>query len=332
MSTKYLTAIAAVFMTVAMSSCIHPEKPRNTATSGTSTIFCDNSFENILEQEIDVFEYIYPKAHVLARYGTEAEALDSLLSLNTRTIIIPRELTPSEVKSIKAKNRTPRSARIAVDAVALIVNPENPVDYLSLKEITEILSGDTKSWIDLNPHAPDRPISILFDDAGSGMVQYMRDSLLNGKELGKNVYAQGSINGIVEAVKKDRSAIGVIGVSWLTTDLREVATIDSIAAEVTDESKAVKMDDINSQVRNSGVKVLGVMGENDRRAYRPFQENIYDGSYPLTRSIYMITVAHSGSPAGGFYSFVTGYTGQKIIMKTGILPARMQINVVELSQ
>lgn len=91
MFTKYFTAIAAAFMAVAMASCIHPEKPRNTATSGTSTIFCDNSFENVLEQEIDVFEYIYPDAHVLARYGTEAEALDSLLSLNTRTIIIPRE-------------------------------------------------------------------------------------------------------------------------------------------------------------------------------------------------------------------------------------------------
>ncbi|MGM9871747.1 MAG: PstS family phosphate ABC transporter substrate-binding protein [Muribaculaceae bacterium] len=332
MSLKRYAVIAVALLAMAMTSCIHPEKPRNTATSGTSTIFCDNSFENILEQEIDVFEYIYPDAHVLARYGTEAEALDSLLSLNTRTIIIPRELTKQEEKSIKAKNRTPRSAKIAVDAVALIVNNDNPVDYLSMKEISEILSGETSSWVDINPHAPDRPISILFDDAGSGMVKYMRDSLLNGKELGKNVYAQGSISSVVDAVKKDRSAIGVIGVSWLTTDLRKVATIDSIAAEVTDETRAVQMDDINNQVKNSGVKVLGVMRPDDRRAFRPYQENIYDGSYPLTRSIYMITVAHSGSPAGGFYTFVTGYTGQKIIMKTGILPARMQINVVELVQ
>ncbi len=78
------------------------------------------------------------------------------------------------------------------------------------------------------------------------------------------------------------------------------------------------------------MKVLALMRNDDRRAYRPYQQNIYDGSYPLTRSIYMITLAHSGSPAGGFYSFVTSYSGQKIIMKTGVLPARMQINVVEL--
>ncbi len=332
MSRTLGTILVSAALAALMSACIHPEKPRNTTTSGTSTLFCDNSFENIMEQEIDVFEYIYPDAHVLARYGTEAEALDSLMSLNTRTIIIPRDLTDSEVKALKAKNHTPRSAKIAVDAVALIVNNDNPVDYVSMKEVSEILTGDTKSWMDLNPHAPDKPIAILFDDAGSAMVKYMRDSLANGRELGKNVYAQGSIQGVVDAVKKDRSAIGVIGVSWLTTDLRKVATIDSIAAEVTDESRSVSMDDINAQVKDSGVKVLGVMRPGDRRAYRPFQENIYNGTYPLTRSIYMITVTHAGSPGGGFYTFVTGYTGQKIIMKTGILPARMQINVVELVQ
>lgn len=283
-----------------------------------------------MEQEIDVFEYIYPEAHVLARYGTEAEALDSLMSLNTRTIVIPRDLTQAEVKRLKDKRRTPRSSRIAVDAVALVVNPANPADAMSLREVGEILSGEIKTWQDLHPDYPDKPIVIVFDDAGSSMVKYMRDSLINGKELGPNVYAQGSIAGVLDAVKKDRSAIGVIGVSWLTTDLRKIESVDSIAAEVTDETAAVKMDDINARVEGSGVKVLALMRNDDRRAYRPYQQNIYDGSYPLTRSIYMITLAHSGSPAGGFYSFVTSYSGQKIIMKTGVLPARMQINVVEL--
>lgn len=329
-TTRFLKLIAVASLAIAMGSCVHPEKKTNTSTSGSSTLFCDNSFENIMEQEIDVFEYIYPEAHVLARYGTEAEALDSLMSLNTRTIVIPRDLTQAEVKRLKDKRRTPRSSRIAVDAVALVVNPANPADAMSLREVGEILSGEIKTWQDLHPDYPNKPIAIVFDDAGSSMVKYMRDSLINGKELGPNVYAQGSIAGVLDAVKKDRSAIGVIGVSWLTTDLRKIESVDSIAAEVTDETAAVKMDDINARVEGSGVKVLALMRNDDRRAYRPYQQNIYDGSYPLTRSIYMITLAHSGSPAGGFYSFVTSYSGQKIIMKTGVLPARMQINVVEL--
>lgn len=327
---KYTSYLCIALAAFALSACVHPGKKTNTATSGTSTLFCDDSFENIMEQEIDVFEYIYPEAHVLARYGTESEALDSLMSLNTRSIVIPRELTQQEVKRLKDKNRTPRWSKIAVDAVALIVNKENPANELSLKEVGEILSGDTKSWLDLNPHFPDRPITIIFDNPGSSMVKYMKDSLIAGKNLGENVKATGSIQQVVNAVQNDKNAIGVIGVSWLTTDLREATTVDSLAVELTDENRAIAMDDINARMKESGVKVLGLMRNDDRRAYRPFQENIYNGSYPLTRSIYMITLAHSGSPAGGFYSFVTGYTGQKLIMKTGVLPARMQINVVEL--
>lgn len=337
----YLTILLSVVL-AALSSCGRYDKDKGpSSTSGTSTLFCDESFENIMEQEIDVFEYCYDyKVHVLARYGTEDEAIDSLKNLSYRTIVVPRELTDNEVALIKKKNRVPRSSRIAVDAVALIVNPNNPCDYLSLKEISEILSGETSNWRDLNPNYPDRPIALLVDKPGSSMANYMRDSLLLGKQFSPNVHAQGSIHGVVDAVRKDRAAIGVIGVSWLTSDLRSAATVDSIVADSTviksiandvqDESTSVDMGAINERIHNSGVKVLGVMRNDDRTAYRPFQQEIYSGQYPLTRSIYMITVSPAGSPGGGFYSFVTSHDGQKLIMKTGVLPARMQINVVEL--
>lgn len=325
-----LTLLFAATATLLMCSCGRYEKKTNTSTSGTSTLFCDDSFENIMEQEIDVFEYIYPDAHVLARYGTEAEALDSLLSLNTRTIVIPRELTSAEVSILKKKNRTPRSAKVAVDAVALIVNQENPAEYLSKKEISEILSGETANWEDLNPHYPNKPIVVLFDNDGSSMMKYMRDSLLDGRNLGPTAQKTGSIAKVVEAVRKNKYAIGVIGVSWLSTDLRKSSTIQDLASEMQNDSTSLSMDDINGRVAEAGVKTLGVMKHDNRTAYRPFQENIYNGSYPLTRSIYMITISPSGSPGGGFFSFVTGFAGQKLIMKTGVMPARMNINIVEL--
>lgn len=324
---KYILPLLGLLL-VSVSSC--SDKTETSSTSGSSLLYCDESFENIMEQEIDVFEYIYPKSHVLARYGTEAEAIDSLKALTYRTIVIPRELTDKETQYIKSKNRTPRTAKIAVDAVALIVNPENPIEKVSMKEISEILSGETPKWIDLNPSFPDKPIAVLVDKPGSSMATYMRDSLLAGKQFSQNVHAQQSINGVIDAVKKDRWAIGVIGVSWLTSDLRSVATIDSIAVDAQDNTKAADMGEINDRLHMAGVKTIGVMRDDDPRAYRPYQEEIYSGKYPLTRSIYMITVSPSGSPAGGFFSFVTGHIGQKLIMKTGVLPARMQVRVAEL--
>ncbi len=327
---RFITLASAAALVLALAACGRYEKKENTTTVGSSLLFCDDSFENIMEQEIDVFEYIYPENHVLARYGTEAEAIDSLMTLNTKTIVIPRDLTAAEVDRIKKKRRHPRSSKIAVDAVALIVNPENPADFLSMKEIRDILRGETTNWEDLNPHYPNKPIVVLFDKEGSSMVKYMRDSLLAGESLGPTAQRTDSISGVVEAVLKNKYAIGVVGVSCLSTDLRKSASVASIADEMQDENGALSMDDINARVAEAGVKTLGVMRDDERTAYRPFQQNIYDGTYPLTRCIYMITIAPSGSPAAGFYSFVTSFTGQKLIMKTGIMPARMNINIMEI--
>ncbi|MDO4320104.1 MAG: substrate-binding domain-containing protein [Bacteroidales bacterium] len=322
---RLLTLAAGIIVMSGLTGCMKYEKKANSHTTGTTTLVCDNTFENIMAQEIDVFEYQYPDAHILARYATQAEAFDSLMSLNTKTIVVSRDVTAKEREILKSKRRTVRSTKIAVDAVALIVNPDNPVGKLTIKEVSEILSGSSRNWNDIWP-CDLGEISVIFDDKASSLVTYMRDSLLNGGELGPNVYAQGSIPAVFKAVKENKNAIGVLGVSWITSDMSSAdMSKEDLAKSVLNEEPvegATLVDD---------VKVLSIYREGEARAYKPYQENIFNGTYPLFRQIYMITTGASGSLAGGFYAFVTGDIGQKIIMKTGILPARTtRIQVVQL--
>ena len=312
--------------TSGLSGCLKYEKKANSHTSGTTTMVCDNTFENIMAQEVDVFEYQYPDAHILVRYATQAEAFDSLMSLNTKTIVVSRDVTRQEREILKSKRRTVRSTKIAVDAVALIVNPENPVGKLTIKEVADILSGRSSQWNDIWPTDKLGEISVVFDDKASSLVTYMRDSLLNGEPLGPNVYAQGSIPAVFRTVMENRNAIGVLGVSWITTDMRSAdMSKEDLAMSVLNEEPVEGASIVDD------VKVLSIYREGEARAYKPYQENIFNGTYPLFRQIYMITTGASGSLAGGFYAFVTGDIGQKIIMKTGILPARAtRIQVVQL--
>ncbi len=290
------------------------------------TMVCDNTFQNIMQQEIDVFEYQYPEAHILARFEPQGVALDSLLNLNTKTIVIPRDLTEQERNVLKSKKRTVRSTKIAVDAVALIVNPANPVDKLTLGEVADIIAGKTTEWNDIWPTDKLGKISVVVDDPASSLVTYMRDSLLNGGKLGDNVFVNGSIDGVFEAVKGNKNAIGVLGVTWITSDMRGPDMTKQELAESMLNDEAV----VGTTLTNE-VKILALYNEKDATAYKPYQQYIFDGSYPLFRQIYMITTSYPGSLAGGFYSFVTGVTGQKIIMKSGILPSKVQtIQVVEL--
>lgn len=201
---RIASSIIVAALCMGASSCMKYEKKEKSATTGTATVVCDNSFQNILAQEIDVFEYQYPDAHILPEYTTQTVAFDSLLSLNTKTIVVSRDITQQEREFLKGKKRTVRSSKIAVDAVAFIVNNANPVEMLTLGELADIVGGRTTQWNDVQPNDLGE-ISVVLDQAGSSLATYMRDSLLDGKPLGPNVYVAGSVPAVFETVEKIRT-------------------------------------------------------------------------------------------------------------------------------
>lgn len=310
-------------VSLAVVSC-NQKKETNTSSSGIGTIVCDDSFENIMAQEIDVFEYIYPKASIIPYYVPENSAIDSLMNLSTKSIVITRELTPDEVEYLKGKRLTVKQRRIAVDAIALVVNKDNPIEILSKGEISDILTGKLKRWSDIEPSKLDS-IKVVFDHQGSSTVKYMRDSITHGQPFAANVYAQGSNPDVFKAVQNNKNALGIIGVSWVSSDMH------SSDMTVEERAQALEKNDTTVTEFNSAVKVLKVRPDDSIEARKPYQAYIFDGSYPLYRSIYMITTGANGSISHGFYSFVTGFNGQKIIQMTGILPATVQPRMVQLN-
>lgn len=318
--TSFLLALTALLS--GLTSC--DKKTTNTSTSGLGTIVCDASFENIMNQEIDVFEYnTHGNASIIPYYTTEKACFDSLLDLRTKSIVVARELTTKEADYLKGQKKNPRSNRIAVDAIALIVNPDNPIEILSVSEIADIMTGRVTRWDQIEPSKMG-DIQVVFDSEGSSTVSYMRDSVMHGEKFGTNVYAQNSIMDVFKQVQMRKSAIGIIGVSWISADMR---TRDLPREE---RIQSLQRQDTTVADFDTSIKVLKVRRDDSLRAFKPYQAYIYDGSYPLTRSIFMITTAVNGSLGHGFYSFVTGTIGQKIIQRTGILPARMQPRMVNL--
>lgn len=324
-------ALAAMaVLAVAQTSC--DKKSSTTSTSGTMTMVCDESFENVMEQEIDVYEYVYPTSHILCRYLPQSEVLDSLLNFKSSTAVISRELTEAEMKHLKKEKPAARQMQIAVDAVALIVNRQNPLNLLTTDELASVLTGRDSLWNELWPADGLGKINIYFDHGGSSTVQYMQDELLHGQKFGARVFAQGNMKEVFKAVENDKNALGIVGVTWLTTDM---AKADLPASERKAQTK-----ELADQATNGGqieqaefkgnVKVLNIRRSNEMDAYKPYQQYIFDGRYPFTRKIFMCTTAVGGSLGAGFYSYVTGNQGQKIITLTGIMPARVKSRVVEL--
>lgn len=287
-------------------------------------IACDETFENIMEQEVAVYEYIYPKEDILVKYMPENEAIDSLLSLTDyKSAVITRPLTEKEVEYLRSHKKVVNQKKIAVDAIALIVNPANPVEIMSKKDIAEILSGEVTRWDQVEP-CKLGDIDIIFDHQGSSTVKYMRDSILGGGKLGPNVFAKKNNAEVFKAVADNKNALGMIGVSWVTGDMSSRQRSAEELAAYSEESDTLALD------FNKDIKVLKIRGNGEVTAYRPYQAYIYDGSYPLYRSVYMVTTTPGGTVGHRFFSFVTGFQGQKIIMSTGILPATVTPRMVEV--
>ncbi len=317
---SYVIAIISILI-FTLTAC--GPKPKNTYSSGLATVICDESFENVLSQEIEMFEYHYPKANIIPYYMDERAAIDSLMELKTQLIIIPHELSKAHEAQLKLKNRRLYQQRLAVDAIAIIVNKNNPLDEITVNELGDVLTGETPNWGDIAPSKL-KKIQVTFDHNGSSIITYMEDSVTRGKKFGPEVYAQNSSREVLDIVSKNKSAMGIIGVSWITPDMRGRS---KSAAEYSQE---LQKNDTTVLDFNDNIKVLKIRRDDCPIGYKPYQAYIFSGEYPLYRSIYVVSTAARGSLQNGFLTFITGFVGQKIIQNTGVLPAAIQPRMVQV--
>ncbi len=314
-------------MLAMLTSCGN-KMPKSTSTRGIARIMCDESFQSVLEQEIAVFEYQYPEASIMPEYINEHDALDSLFRNKVDLIIISHDLTPEQKKSLKKLGRGYRTKMIAVDAIAVIVNKQNDIDDLSMEDLRDIFTGKVKRWGEVYPtKLKNDTIKVMFDGSGTGVVHYMKEKFLNGGSFGPNVYARGTSSDVFEAVEQYKNVIGFIGVSWITSDLKSVEIPIADKYEELKTKNEVTLIDFTDRI-----KVMPVRNDDQLHAVKPYQAYISSGEYPLVRTIWAIDASYNGMLDHGFFTFLTGAIGQKIILQTGILPAAEPVRTVEVVQ
>src|SRR6218665_494249 len=214
---KYILAITALIVLFACSQQPNgKEEPTDNATSGTVNVMIDEGYKELFETQIYTFESIYQNAKINAGYLPESEALSRLINDSCKVVVISRDLTPGERKTFEANNLFPVSTKIAEDAIAVIVNNENPDSVLSVDNIRSALLGNDSLWSQLDPKSELRTINLVFDNKGSGNIRYMQDTLLGGKKLSKNVFAVNSNSEVIDYVSKNKGAMGFLSVGWIS--------------------------------------------------------------------------------------------------------------------
>lgn len=292
--------VAAVCITLATSCGSNHRKPATWRTSDDVHIAVDETFRDIMEEEIETFGLLNPASAMKPVYCSEDSAIRMLLRDSVRCAITTRKLSKDELDVLKNYKLDAKQAMIATDAFALIVSKDNPDTLITVSEIRDIVSGRITRWEQLKHSGKKGELKLVFDNSGSSTVRYMRDSLLAGQQVAGNLYAQGSNQAVIDAVKDNPEIIGVVGANWLKGESDSVLT----------------------SFENLDVKVLKVARKDGKNeiGWRPYQYRILTGDYPLIRSVYVIlTDPRVRSYTKSFFYFLKGQKGQTIICNSSQL-------------
>ena len=202
-----------------------------------------------------------------------------------------RMIKDEETAEAQSNGITPVEHIIARDAIAVIVNPENPVSELTLQQISDIYSGKYKNWNEVG--GEDRPIVRLSRETNSGTHVYFLETVLRlGNKEDKTLFSTSTLllpssEGIISEVRNNPNTIGYDGLGYVPKDLKMIA----IAKKVGEPYVLPSIDTVN------------------------------DKSYAIARDLYMYT---NGAPAGiikDYLDWILSDEAQQIVADLGFVPA-----------
>ncbi|MDD4955262.1 MAG: phosphate ABC transporter substrate-binding protein [Candidatus Omnitrophica bacterium] len=222
--------------------------------------------------------------------GGSGTGFSSLISGTCDVAMASRSIKDKEVALARGKGINPNEIKVALDGLAVVVNPNNPVSKLTLKQLADIFTGRISNWKEIG--GSDEKIVILSREVNSGTHVYFKEHVLRGndpsskEEFAPSALMLSSSQAIADEVAGNPAAIGYYGMGYISKKQKPVMIAK-------DEKSEYEM---------------------------PGIENVINGKYPISRPLFLYT---NGEPAGlvkKFVDFCLSKEGQDIVLKTDFVP------------
>lgn len=278
-------------------SCASDPEKMVGPTIGSQDILADESFRYITQQEEEIFERTYAYAHLNIRYTNQEEVFRQLLNDSIDAVMTTRRLTKEEIAYLNRKKQFPREFEIATSALAFIRNAKATDTTIVYEELLRRMRDDQSGTV------------FVLENAKSGIaVELMQ--LLQMEQLPSHFFALNTKAEVMAYIDQHAEAIGII-------DYSEISDSDSAYAK-----EVLKKIQLVGITRPADSLQMGYI--------KPYQYNLQDRKYPFTRDLYFISNSGKSDVGIGFASFICGEIGQKIILKSGLLPKFQTERIIEL--
>jgi phosphate transport system substrate-binding protein len=287
--------IAIVIFVLLFSASCGPTSSSQGAASNSPANYIENkgsdTIVNLALAWAEKYQAEHPEVRISVTGGGSGTGIASLINKTVDIANASRKIKDEETAEAKSNGVDPVEHIIARDAIAVIVNPENPVGKLTLKQISDIYSGRISNWSEVG--GDDRPIVRLSRETNSGTHVYFLETVIRlGNSKDKTLFSMDTLllpssEGIIAEVRQNPNAIGYDGLGYVPKDLKMIA----IAKEA------------------GGAYVL------------PSIATVNDKSYPIARDLYMYT---DGEPTGivkEYLDWILSAEAQQIVADLGFVPA-----------
>jgi len=237
----------------------------------------------------ETYMHDHPQVRISVTGGGSGTGIAAMINGTVDIANASREMKPEEVAAAKANGIGPVEFTVARDAIAVVVNPANPVNGLTIDQLADIYTSKITNWRQVG--GDDRPIVLLSRESNSGTYMYFLEHVIQqGKPKSKEMFSPETLlmpssEGISAEVRQNPNAIGYDGLGYVTDDQ----------------------------------KVVAVAKNADSPFVLPSVGTVNDGSYPISRPLYMYT---AGEPEGTVKAYLQWLLteGQEQVLRLGFVP------------
>ncbi|HVO66390.1 MAG TPA: phosphate ABC transporter substrate-binding protein [Syntrophales bacterium] len=262
-----LTSVISLF--IGAGSTIAAE---NVVIKGSTTVL------PIAQASLEAYMKAHSGVNISLSGGGSGEGIKALIDKSADIATSSREIKDKEAELAKSKGVNPVAYTVAIDALTPIVHPKNKVNGLTIDQLSQIYQGKITNWKEVG--GDDLQIVVVSRDSSSGTFETWGHLVLNNAKVTPKAQLQASNGAVVQAVSKNRYAIGYIGMGYL----------------------------------NKSVKALSVNG------VQASTKTALSKEYPIARPLYMYTNGQPAGEIAGFIKFVMSPAGQKLVAKEGFIP------------
>ncbi len=278
-----------------LSGCSSAGGEQSPATPGPSAYIENKGSDTLVNLALawaERYQQVQPDVRISVTGGGSGTGIVALINGTVDIANASRQIKPEEAGQAKAKGFTPVEFVVAQDAIAVIINPSNPVKQLTIDQLSAIFKGEITNWSQVG--GEDRPIVRLSRESNSGTHVYFLETVVRkGNSKDKSLFSPSTLllpssEGIISEVRDNPNAIGYDGLGYVTPE----------------------------------VKVVAVAKKAAEGYILPTIETVNDGTYPIARDLYMYTRNQPTGAIKTYLDWIQAEEGQKIVGELGFVPLK----------